>query len=81
MPGEGPADVETAEELPETFRITRQYLIMEAAVMCNQDPFEAIARWTPAQAETAIQFARVKKAIEERRAERMAVMGLAGRMR
>jgi hypothetical protein len=72
--------VETAEELPETFRITRQYLIMEAAVMCNQDPFEAIARWTPAQAETAVQFARVRKAIEERRAERMAMLGTARRM-
>jgi hypothetical protein len=68
------------EELPETFRVTRQYLTMEAAVMCNQDPFEAMARWTPAQAETAIQFARVRKAIEDRKAERLAVMAVAGRV-
>ena len=83
MPGEAPADAVAAaeDEIPAAFRLTQRYLVMDAAAEFGLDPFEAMARWTPAQAETAIQFTRVRQAIRERRAERMAAMGMVGRLK
>jgi len=74
VPGETPADASTCEDLPEAFGLTRQYLVMDAAVECGQDPFEAMRRWTPTQAESAIQLVRIRRAIADRKAESLALL-------
>lgn len=81
MPGEAPADASGEDEIPDAFRLTQRYLVMDAAAEFGLDPFEALERWTPAQAETAIQFTRVRQAIRDRRAERLAAMGMVGKLR
>jgi hypothetical protein len=81
VPGEAPADALAEDEIPAAFRLTQRYLIMDAAAEFGLDPFEAMARWTPAQAETAIQFTRVRQAIRDRHAERLAALGMGARLR
>lgn len=63
-----PADAAGSDPLPDTFGLTRVWALMEAARLFGQDPFEAMDRWSPAQAETAMQFARIHREITAREA-------------
>jgi hypothetical protein len=51
--------------------MTGLYALMDAARVFGLDPFEAIERWSPEQAATALAFARIRREIEAREAAAM----------